>query len=157
MTRRSAKDRFCLDISALENLAVGSNVRLGSQHGFFAELLRGFFNKCEQQGTPYTVLADVDTKRFESEVKKIALEWLTGAMERLPKNQEVCIFLRFRLDGFRPEERPIRTQNEVAEIVGVSQSTVYRNIRAGLKNLRKDYGLNLKSRIMDLRKDILGE
>jgi len=139
------------DLTVFENDG-GQNKRhlLGPQHDFTTVLLKALLRMGNEQGNPRSILIEREELAIKEEAQKLIASWLVEAMSRLPENQEACIFLRFRFDSLERPER-LRTETEVAEIVGVSQSTVYRNIERGLSNLRKDYDLNLKDRINNIK------
>ena len=106
---------------------------------------------CVAQGNPQTLLIDEEEAEIKAELKQELATWLQEALQRLPKNQQACITLRFWLDNGEPRPKNkngIRTTAEIAEIVGVHQSTAFRNIQRGLKKLKKDFNSEMDSSSM---------
>ena len=109
---------------------------------------------CEENGNPRTILIKKEEEKLTEEMRMLTTTWLHEALKRLPKNQELCIYLRFRFDEVKeykklksrkePVLKELRTTQEIADIIGISQATVYRNIESGVKNLKKDFDLHLK-------------
>lgn len=158
--RRRTRTGYNIDVSALENLSVGTNIRTSGNHSFFADLIRNFFERCDSQGNPRSSIEHRETAVLQDELDGVLKAWLVGALDRLPKNQEACIFLRYRFDlksSDDSESHTLRTQAEVAEIVGISQTTVHRNILRGIRNLKKDYDVNAATKVKEIKRKIIGE
>jgi DNA-directed RNA polymerase specialized sigma subunit len=156
MSRRG-KRTFTIDVAAIESLAIHNNFIHGAKHSWFGDVLRSIYFLCEAQGNPRSELIEQETKTVEEQIRIVARAWLKHALLELPKNQELCIFHRYRFDGSVDERRPLRTETEIADIIGVSQSTVCRHLQAGLKNLRKSYNTELAARIKDIKTQFYGE
>ena len=74
--------------------------------------------------------SDIIYKSIEKDVER---SLLFSAMARLSPREKVIMELRFGLSG-----RPEKTQKEVAEILGISQSYISRLEKRIIRNLRKD-------------------
>lgn len=142
---------FPIDIAALESLNVDKNVIYGNRHDWLAGVLRGLYSQCKAQSNACEAMIEKEQAEQKEIMRTVTLNWLRTALQSLPKNQELCIYHRYRFDGSVNSKRALKTESEVAEIVGTSQSTVYRNIKAGLKNLKKDYNANLRDTINRLK------
>ena len=114
------------------------DLRTFSKAQFLGSLFRKLFELSAAQGNPQSKLIDKEEdaarEKFEEEFKV----WLPIALGKLPKNQEACLYLRFRFDTPGPTPN-LRSTNEIAKIMGVCQATVYRHIQRGLKRLKKDF------------------
>lgn len=143
-----------IDISLLESRKPAASTFTSSKirrYDFLDNATFGFFNMCIKQGNPYTILVEKEEEEVREQKQNELKQWFKEAMDRLPKNQAVCIFHRFRLDQEQTEEKvlSLQTTQKVAEIVGISQSTAYRNIQRGIKNLQKDFEIHLKPKLID--------
>ena len=74
-------------------------------------------------------IADGGPSSEEEMLHQERLEMVRAAVERLSPQQRQCLHLR--TEGFR--------YREIAEILNVSESTVYENLRRGLTRLIKDF------------------
>lgn len=150
---RSRTFGYPIDIAGLENssdMAQSSN----RQKTFINALVSAVYKMCEENGNPRTILIKKEEEKLTEEMRMLTTTWLHEALKRLPKNQELCIYLRFRFDEVKeykklksrkePVLKELRTTQEIADIIGISQATVYRNIESGVKNLKKDFDLHLK-------------
>lgn len=75
---------------------------------------------------------DIISKELESEVDK---KLLKKALERLNDRERMIIQLRFGIDSIQGEEK---TQKEVADILGISQSYISRLEKKIMKRLKKE-------------------
>lgn len=157
MFGRSRSFGYPIDISGLENAGTHKSLvrgRRGSKSTFLDALIAAIFEMCEEKGNPRTILIKKEEEGHAEEIRLLTTTWLHEALKRLPKNQELCIYLRFRFDDVReykqlknckePVLKELRTTQEIADIIGISQATVYRNIESGVRNLKKDFELHLK-------------
>lgn len=130
---------YPVDFNRLENSNFSEGTyRLSSSKDFLSNVIKSLLRLSHEQGTALSEMVEDESNAYEQAKKDATIKWLSEAMARLPKNQEVCIFLKFGLDT--GEER---TEAEVADITLVSQSTVHRNIERGFRNLRRDCETNL--------------
>lgn len=154
---RSRTFGYPIDISGLENSPAymrDSHAPLGPNGTFLNSLMNAIFKVCVDNGNPRTELIAKEEEAENERLHTLTTAWLHEAMRRLPKNQELCIYLRFRFDNSKeyktlrkikePVLKEFRTTQEIADILGISQATVYRNIKSGIKNLHKDFELYLK-------------
>ena len=74
--------------------------------------------------------ADVVMQPLEADVDR---QLLTQALERLEERERVIITLRFGLDG-----QPERTQKEVADMLGISQSYISRLEKRIIERLKRE-------------------
>jgi DNA-directed RNA polymerase specialized sigma24 family protein len=115
-----------------------ADLRTFSKAQFLGALFRKVYEKSKEQGNPLSKLIDKEEEeakeKFDSEFKT----WLPEALARLPKNQEICLYFRFRLDGSNGSAK-LKSTNEIAKAMGVCQATVYRHIQRGLVRLKKDF------------------
>lgn len=88
------------------------------------------------------LLSDVlgtDENTVESSLEeKAELQLLKGAMERLSERERRIIDLRFGLDGKKE-----KTQKEVADMLGISQSYISRLEKRIMQRLKKDIAKNI--------------
>ena len=75
---------------------------------------------------------DIISKELESEVDK---KLLKKALDRLNDRERMIIQLRFGIDSIQGEEK---TQKEVADILGISQSYISRLEKKIMKRLKKE-------------------
>ena len=137
---------FPIDISYFES----AKYRKGKKN--HNDVLEAVHKLNEANGNPLSILIDKEESKIDEEVRKELSLWLQEAMERLPENQEACIYLRFGLDKLSiSNKKKLRPTAEVAKIVGISQSTAYRNIQRGLKKLKKDYKANIQEKIKRIK------
>ena len=90
------------------------------------------------------LLADVlgteaDTVQRPME-ERVDIDLLRQALSRLPEREARIIFLRFGLDG-----GPERTQKEVADLLGISQSYISRLEKRIMLRLRRDIDRQLSA------------
>ena len=148
---------FPIDISCFESLKFGTTLWYdsnGRKINSNNNVLSAIFKMCEAQGNPRSLLIEEEEAEINAQIKQEFATWLLEAIERLPKNEGACVSLRYWLDRSEPKpknKKGIRTQAEVGEIVGVSQQTADRNIKRGLKNLKKDFKKNLQGKISKLK------
>lgn len=145
---------YPIDISGLENAGFGANPQFDDEiqgkHLFSNSLQQAMLKMCLENGTPLTDLVEKEEEEINKVIKAELETWLKEAMNRLPPNQEACVRLRFNLDN-DTINKTIRTTQEVADLIGISQPTVFRNIKRGLANLKKDFKKNLEPRINRLK------
>lgn len=88
------------------------------------------------------LLSDVlgtENDTVEAQIEEAAeLQILKGAMQRLNKREREIICLRYGLDGRRE-----KTQKEVADMLGISQSYISRLEKKIMVRLKKDIAKNL--------------
>lgn len=145
---RRGKFGFPIDVAYFEN----AKYKKGKKN--HNEVLEAVHKLNDINGTPFTKLIEKEDTETNEEIKQEIATWLKEAMQRLPKNQEISLYLRFWLDGGEPKPKNknmIRTTQEVANIIGVSQPTAYRNIQDGLKKLKKDFKKNAQPKINKLK------
>jgi len=138
------KSGYPVDFSSIEERMTNDDFakdhrKSNPSENFLEKTAKATFSKCQDQKTPHEILYEKENEQFEKAVQK----WLPQALERLPKNQEACLRLRFNLDQ-DPTVDGIRTQQEIARIVGFSQQMTYLHIKEGLINLRKDFKKSFK-------------
>ncbi len=82
---------------------------------------------------------DADTVQRPLE-ERVDHELLRQALSRLPERDKQIVFLRFGLGGL-----PERTQKEVAELLGISQSYISRLEKRIMQRLRRDIDRQLSA------------
>ena len=75
--------------------------------------------------------SDVTSKRIEDEVD---MELLKIAIEKLDKREKYIMELRFGIDGIQKE----KTQKEVADMLGISQSYISRLEKRIMNKIKKE-------------------
>lgn len=137
-----------IDIARLE-YQVSEGAFHGSNQTFLDSAISSILEMCERNGNPRTDMIRKEDKIEEDRRRNLISSWLSGAMGRLPKDQETCICLKFRLDMINDSDNVssddgLRTEQEIATIVGRTHQTVSRHLIAGMKNLKKDFHINLR-------------
>jgi DNA-directed RNA polymerase specialized sigma subunit len=130
---------YSVDFQWLERSEISpSDLRTFSKAQFLGALFRKLYEKGIEQGNPLSKLIEKEeasaTEDFEQRFKK----WLPETLAKMPKNQETCLYFRFRFDSQEPVTK-LRSTNEIAKIMGVCQATVYRHIQRGLTRLKRDF------------------
>jgi len=113
---------------------------------FLDAVLRKMYELSSAQKDPLAQLIEKEEETEKEKLEAEAKEWLPKAMERLPKNQQICLYFRFGLDS-EAKVSKLRSTNEIAKILGVCQATVYRHIQRGLEHLKKDFNRTFKTYI----------
>jgi len=75
--------------------------------------------------------SDITSKGIEDEVDKVLLK---ASIEKLTKREKYIMRLRFGIDGEQKE----KTQKEVADLLGISQSYISRLEKKIMRKMKKD-------------------
>jgi len=134
-------DPRLFDIENLNPLLAKST---SSFHAAFYQAVSGLTHN-----DPLSALLQQEEDEINEQVKELIGEWLPQALERLPYNQRICISLRFRFDN--PEDKTLRPEQEISEIVALTQQWVSKYILSGIENLKTDYKANLEPVIKKLK------
>lgn len=65
-------------------------------------------------------------------------EWLFNAMTKLTKDQEICLYFKYRFDTDNPVHNLMNT-NEIVKILGICKSGFYRHIQKAITRLQNDF------------------
>jgi DNA-directed RNA polymerase specialized sigma24 family protein len=130
---------YSVDFQWLERSELNSgDLRNFSKVQFLGALFRKLYELGVEQGNPRSKMIEKEEASAWDTFEATFQTWLPQALAKLPKNQEICIYYRFRFDN-ENEMSNLMSTNEIAKILGVCQATVYRHIQRGLKRLKKDF------------------
>jgi DNA-directed RNA polymerase specialized sigma24 family protein len=130
---------YSVDFQWLDQVTLEpSDLRRFTRAEFLGTLFRKVYEKSKEQGNPLSKLIEKEEEEAKEKFDKEFKDWLPKAMAKLPKNQEACLYFRFRFDN-KELSSNLRSTNEIAKILGVCQATVYRHIQRGLTRLKKDF------------------
>ena len=130
---------YSVDFQWLEQAEINSqDLRTFSKAQFLGSLFRKLFEMSIAQGNPLTKLIEKEEEALKEKFDSQFAKWLPKALAKLPKNQEICLYYRFGFDT-QDTRLKLRSTNEIADIMGVCQATVYRHIQRGIRRLKKDF------------------